>query len=421
MLKTLSSRWLRASICIVILAILAFGTIGCKKKTPEERFEEAVTLLQENQVPLAIIKLKDLVNQHPDSTIVPDARFTLAGVYARLGGPDNVDKAIEQLDALIESSGWESEQAIEAHNAIIELNMRSDNYEAALAQADEGIQATEGMEDVNGPLRTLRATLLLISEDEAQKEEGVQYFETAMMDETDETSLHHQAREVLAKHARNTRDFAAAAAVYERFMKKFPDDPMNPMLKMAQAVDLKKAGEEERAEELINEGADDYMAQIEDELDLRTRTQKLNDIAALWTAYGNVEKAEELYRRIMSENTMSQTAINAQIAIGRLYVENGMFEEAIAHFEKMAEENAGNQIGQMAQNYAQGARQVRDQLAAQEAASMEEAGDILEDATEEMTEGESAAVDLLNTDEEQAVPDPAEILEEAQKENSDTE
>jgi tetratricopeptide (TPR) repeat protein len=349
-----------------LLLAAAISLAGCKETTPEERLQEAAQLLQENQTSLAVLKLKDLVAEQPDAEASVEARFLLAQVYARLGRADNLQKALEQVDAVYKQYGVQEPRGFQAFQMMTELHLALGEFDKALALMNEGVDKATEPEHKN-QLQMMRASLMLNAKDNAELEQqAIDYLRETMLN-AEQPELRGQARELLANHYRQTGRIAESNEAYTAYIEKYPDEDVIPQLEMAKALGLKSLGEEEAAESLFEKGAGTIRSQIEEELDLNKRVLIQSDLARMYMAFGKPEKAEEIYRQIMQENTGSRNAINAQFAIGQLYLQTEQLDKATEHFEQMQRENPGSQIGMQAEQMVQRIQMYREQMAQQEA------------------------------------------------------
>lgn len=65
---------------IVLLSL--FFIIGCSsKKSDKELFDEAQQNLKQDKIPEAVIAFEEIVNDHSDSELAPEALSQLAGLY----------------------------------------------------------------------------------------------------------------------------------------------------------------------------------------------------------------------------------------------------------------------------------------------------------------------------------------------------
>jgi TolA-binding protein len=80
---------------ILSLLILALIVSCSSKKSDKELFDEAKKDLKENKVPEAIIAFEEVVNEHSDSKLAPEALSELAALYQ-----NKQDKSISEVDNL---------------------------------------------------------------------------------------------------------------------------------------------------------------------------------------------------------------------------------------------------------------------------------------------------------------------------------
>jgi len=91
-------------------SIIAFSLLllffGCSSnKSDKELFDEAETNLKEKKYPEAVISFEELINDHPDSKLAPEALSQLASIYQNkqvknLSEEENLEKAIELFKKL---------------------------------------------------------------------------------------------------------------------------------------------------------------------------------------------------------------------------------------------------------------------------------------------------------------------------------
>ena len=93
----------------IILALLTLVLFfGCSaKKSDQELFDEAQTNLRIQKFPEAAISLEELIDEHPDSELAPEALSELAAIYQNkqitsLSEEENLAKAIQLFKRLHE-------------------------------------------------------------------------------------------------------------------------------------------------------------------------------------------------------------------------------------------------------------------------------------------------------------------------------
>jgi TolA-binding protein len=90
----------------IIALITLLLIVGCSsKKSDKELFEEAQKNLKEDKIPEAVMAFEEIVNDHSDSEIAPEALSQLAGLYQNkriksLSEKENLEKAIELFKKL---------------------------------------------------------------------------------------------------------------------------------------------------------------------------------------------------------------------------------------------------------------------------------------------------------------------------------
>jgi len=91
------------SIIAFLILLLFFGCSS--KKSDTELFDEAQIDLKEQKYPEAVLALDELINDHPDSELAPEALSKLASIYQNkqmkdLSDKENLDKAIQLFKKL---------------------------------------------------------------------------------------------------------------------------------------------------------------------------------------------------------------------------------------------------------------------------------------------------------------------------------
>jgi len=84
----------------IITLLALFIIVGCStKKSDKELFDEAQKNLKEDKIPEAVTAFEELVNEHSDSELTPEALSQLASLYQNksvksLSERENLEKAI---------------------------------------------------------------------------------------------------------------------------------------------------------------------------------------------------------------------------------------------------------------------------------------------------------------------------------------
>jgi tetratricopeptide (TPR) repeat protein len=362
------SRTTALALALAAMTVLA----GCKSQTPDEMFLEAGRLLEERKTSQAVLKLKDIVRDHAADPVAADAHLLLARYYASEG---NGARAVEELQTVYKNFPFADQRVQEAIGGIIDLRLQMQDFEGALAMADEAIGRSEEVAPaVTESRRSQKASVLATIGGDENAAAAVAILRDLMLTATD-TGLRGESREALAQYHRQAGDFAASNAIYTDYLAKFPDDPIRDQLHLAMALNHKAMGEEGEAAKLFDETATRLRAAAEAELDKVARAQRLAEIAVYHEMYGDADTAEEILRQVMAENVGSRVAIDAQFSIARMHAVGGRIDKAREVLEAIQRENPGTNIEATAKSYLE---QIEQASAAEaEAAAAGDAAEVL--------------------------------------------
>lgn len=90
----------------IIALLTIFLIVSCStKKTDKELFDEAQQNLKQDKIPEAVMAFEEIVNDHSDSDLAPEALSQLAGLYQNkliksISEKENLEKAIELFKKL---------------------------------------------------------------------------------------------------------------------------------------------------------------------------------------------------------------------------------------------------------------------------------------------------------------------------------
>jgi TolA-binding protein len=90
----------------IIALLTLFLIVGCStKKTEKELFDEAQQNLKQDKIPEAVLAFEEIVSDHSDSDLAPEALSQLAGLYQNkliksISEKENLEKAIELFKKL---------------------------------------------------------------------------------------------------------------------------------------------------------------------------------------------------------------------------------------------------------------------------------------------------------------------------------
>lgn len=392
-----------------LLVFLAFSLAGCSKPTPEERFEEALALLQEGQTARGVMKFREIVRDLPDDPMANQSRLILARYYVSEG---NAARAIEQLAEVFEAAQFSEPHVQNAFEGLTSIYLQINEVDKALALYDEVIaRLPEGSSD-RSQMEIQKYSIVLETDKEEAKEAALDDLRVKML-EAEEKIVRGYAREQLAQYFRRQQEYEKSNEVYEAYLEEYPDDTLRRTLELAMATNVIMSGEEEEGLEMFEETAQEYIAETEEILESAKRADEYSNLAQMYMNINQLEKAEELYRKIMAENVQSRKAIEAQLAIANMYTSTGLrqldraiFDKGIAVFGQIAEENRNTNIEQTANRNIEEAKAAFERMTQQRQA-MEEAA-------------EAAAREGAKTAEPGPDGEPAAAAEEPEEESAET-
>lgn len=346
MLRTIRRVLHTATFAAAIVALPLLVT-SCKKKTPEERLQEAQSLVSEQrQVPLGVLKLKEIIKEFPDDPSAIDARFMLAEIYMSLGRKENMENAYEELEGVYTKLGLKDDRGVQAHQFASQVLFQMEERDKALAHAKEGLEKVE-----DGPAKIemgfLYSQMSLMAGSEEEKKAAEDFFLKTSL-ETEDAGFRGQAREMLADYYRRTQRFDDSNAVYDAYMEKYPKDEVNSQLILAKALNYRLAGDEEKFEETFKLGSDKLHEQITAELNPETKVRMQRDTARLYEVAGKLDLAEAMLKTIMAENVGKMAAMEAQIGLGETFMRTGNLDKAREIFESIRRDNPGTPMAQNA-------------------------------------------------------------------------
>ncbi|MEQ8820817.1 MAG: hypothetical protein RLY93_11285 [Sumerlaeia bacterium] len=353
----------------LLLAAVAFLGAGCKQQTPEERFEEAMTLMQEGQTARGVIKLKELVRELPEDPVAPAANLQLARYYVREA---NANKALEHLQEVLEGRAIGDPAAQEAIQGIVAIRLQLQDYDTALEVLDSAVEEAEGI--VREDLLLQRAQVLRAIGTQTENEDMVQQALAELRDlmlTAGNEGMRGSAREELAQYYRQRGDLAASNEVYDAYIEAYPGDRIVTQLEMAKAINLRNAGQQEEAEAAFEEAAAAMRAEAEGELDRVARGEMMLNLARYHELMGYNSEARAMMEKVMGDNVGTMLALRTQFDIARMEAQSGNLDEAQAIYERMVKDNPNSSVSAQAEQMLAQLSQIRAQLAAQTDATTE--------------------------------------------------
>lgn len=366
--------------CLLGLAAVSLVLVaaGCGSQTPEEKLEDAFHLIGQGQTARGVLRLQDLVRDHPDDPAAIDAHIALARYYSSDG---NAPRALGHLTTVYENTRVTDGRNQEAFMGLVAINQFTGETDTAIELLRNHIEKfPETDTDSRSYFRIELGEFLLETAGEGDEKNQERYDEgyeilSTMMLEGEMPASRGRAREILARHHRQRGQFDESNAVYERYIAAFPDDAIRTELEIAMALNVYYSGETELGREMFEVAAEALKLEIEEEIEQGVRARRLRELATYHQSIGDYERARELMEQIMAENIQSEIAIRTQFDIAGMYIEAGLrrlddekFERGAAVLEQIQRENPGTNIESTAAARLEQARQILENIRAHVAA-----------------------------------------------------
>lgn len=333
------------------LSIALFTSVfllGCSEKTPTEKLEQAVELLQNNETSRALTTLIDLTKNHAEDPATDSARLLLARVYASQG---NGPKALETLEKLFKEKSFQDPIGQEAFTGLLQLNAQIGDFEKAIGVIDQVLADDKISTSTVVELKIQRVNYLLsISDDDSKTTEGLTTLRS-MMNTGEYASERGAARETLANYYRLTRDYDSSNQVYDDYLQLFPEDPIRLQLLFAKVVNDFAAGKKEEALLAAEKLELEFLAEVELMQSADEKFSHYRILAQNFLALQDFDKMEKYFLAAMGSKPMSLEALRTQFDIAEIFISNSMihadkdlFQRGINVLEKIIDDNSNSNI-----------------------------------------------------------------------------
>ena len=333
-----------------LLLLLPLGVAllsGCGEKTPAEKLERAMELLQTQETARAQTTLLEITRKHPEDPAAIEASLVLARLYASMG---NAAKALETLETVANKRGYEDQAGRIAHEGIVQINAQLQNFEAAINRV-ETVLSSDGLSTPTQlELNLQKANLMFsIQGEDSRTTEAVALLQSLI--DSEDAGERGAARETLANYYRTIGDFDSSNAVYDAYLSQYPDDPIRIQLLFAKVLNTFNRGDRETALAEAAELEAQYLSEIEA---LSSGDEQFNQYRILgqnMIALQQLDKAELYFKKAMGAKPMSVEALRTQFSIADMFIQESfyqadkdLFARGIKVLEQIISENANSNI-----------------------------------------------------------------------------
>lgn len=281
---------------IVIGAILLLA--GCAKKTPEEMLKEADALLAQNSTLEAQIKFEDIIEKHPQSPAVTQARLGLAQIY---DNQRNFQREREQYDILLKQfKGPATESGWVIFPMKIASYMREGKPQLALREAIE-TSATFRQAPPEGKnvFQVMLSDLYLYNNDTTASLGILEHqVQNGPNDPRSQYEILNRKNNILAR----SKAWEKINENNQAYIKRFPNVPLKARLLFQIGVNYQEnIKDQARADESFEASAAAAKEAYEKGVGADEKCESLMQLAGLYMYRGQLDKEEQVLNQIIKE------------------------------------------------------------------------------------------------------------------------
>ena len=305
----------------IFFLIVVVLFIGCAKKTPQDKLEEARQALRKKDVLAAIIILEEILEKYPDDPAADDAHILLAEANYASGDMETCRK---HLDAIINKYGLTHPKgAMCFFNKLV-------TYQK-LKQWDDGIAFIKGMIDdtkTTGPIYwQLHLSLGDFYKMKGDKRSAIKIFKQISEQAQDESSI-ISAIEARVGIYESDKDYKSAADVYASYLASHPDTPLKNILLAGMAYYQEKMGNHDKAESIYAQAIKGFEENIQSALTDEQKVDNMLQLAKLYTLKTDYKQALVMYDKVLKEFPSNQRVPTILLEEARLYAQQKNYDRA---------------------------------------------------------------------------------------------
>lgn len=343
--------WGRRPARLALLLLLTGGALGCAKKTPEEKLQEAQELLQARDIYGAELKLQDIIENHADSPLATEAQFMLAHCYQADG---RIDEARAAFDKTIQMAGGVQ-------------------TEIGFAALFTKIQSTYGPKQPDGPAKALEELLAtsatIATADESIRERYKQMLASLYdLNNRDTEALallkeiglkppanpvHLDAMRAIENIYRRTNQLEKALEFNDQYAAAFPETPFARMFRFRNATLLEELGRPGEAAPIFTQLENEILDAEKKAIGTEEKAAALVELATFYSARGNKDAARTVYRQLLKDYGMSRARGEAVFGLARIELDTGRTSEALALYRMVMQEAPNTEAAQAAAQFVQ--------------------------------------------------------------------
>ncbi len=343
MLKRLAhERSFRAQATKWLLILCVSFTVSCQRKTPEEMMEEANQLFQQNDILSAQMKYEELIKRFPKSREAAQARMGLAMCSFR---DKDYEKAREQLTSAIQAyGGVQTPEGFRGEiirlNTFIEEKRPRDAISQALKTSDALHRAPQ---EAREAFQLKLAELYALNK---QMDRATSICETLLAIPPSDPNRHLPVLERLGELEASGKDFAKAAATFQKYLERYPETPLRGIVLFGRGFYQEQAGQIEKARQSLAASEAQFRKDFEKATNAENKAMALLQLAKVQQFQNRYDEARRTLEQILDKNKfpLAQHRQAAEMAIATLEKNRNQPQRAIQMLEQIKRENPGSPI-----------------------------------------------------------------------------
>lgn len=305
----------------LLMALVVF--IGCAKKTPQDKLNEAMEALRKKDVLAAIIILEEILEKYPDDPVADDAHILLA--EANFVSND-IETCRKHLDAVINKYGVNNPKGnLCFFNKLV-------TYQK-FKQWDDGIKfIQEVLEDsrTTGPVFwKVKLSLGDFYKLKGDKNEAIKTYKQVSEQATDDSTIISAIESIVAIYE-SDKDFESAAKAYADYLKAHPNSPLKNILLAGMAYYQEKMGNHEKAESIYAQAIKGIEENIEKATTDKEKVDGMLQLAKLYTLKADYEQAIASYEKVLKEFPSDQRVPAILLEEAQLYIQQKNYDKALS-------------------------------------------------------------------------------------------
>lgn len=306
---------------LLSLAIIIFF-LGCAKKTPEQKLEEALTSLRNQDMLGAIIKLKNITKEHQNTPAAAQAFFFLGGCYEMQG---DLDEARKNYDEAIKKVSHGDPIGQQAFQMKIGTYMKEKKYDEA---AEELKSVIGKIPEGSGYQRDLKFGLATVYFEKKDFSAGIELLDPYIYSDKD-TQFSQEAIQIITQYYMQDKQYKEAIDFIDVYLEKKPESKLKNLLNITKGYFYQLNEDKDNAIKFFQIGEEGYKKDIQDTLDVNEKVSLNFELARSYELRDEFDKAIDVYNKLVKESQDERVILNSYFSINNNLIRQRKLDEAL--------------------------------------------------------------------------------------------